>query len=269
MSALKVHSLNCGIGDPLGIRLFPRRFQGHMVTHVLLIEHGDRLTLVDSGLSAHELEDPRRLGSFSRALRFRAEPERAAIQQIRDLGFDPSQVTDIVLTHLDLDHAGGLVDFPEAKVHVHPAELAAARARRSWGEKVRYRPEQWERAKFVEKTIESLELLPGVEALPLDGVADGSMALVPLPGHTRGHSAVWIGSTTPAILFTGDAYYDHSERTMSSSLFFECFRKSVHVKPKIAAESLLRLDAIEAAKPGLRVIGTHDPSDFAGGSQAE
>jgi hypothetical protein len=32
-----------------------------------------------------------------------------------------------VVTHLDLDHAGGLGDFPDAEVHVHAHELSAAR----------------------------------------------------------------------------------------------------------------------------------------------
>ena len=86
MPPLSCRSLNCAIGDPLGIRLFPRRFQGFMVTHVLLIEHEERLTLIDAGLSVAELENPSLLGAFARALRFRPEPERAAIHQIRALG---------------------------------------------------------------------------------------------------------------------------------------------------------------------------------------
>ena len=235
-----------------------------MVTHVLLIEHEERLTLIDAGLSVAELENPSLLGAFARALRFRPEPERAAIHQIRALGYDPAQVTDIVLTHLDLDHAGGLVDFPDARVHVHPQELAAARARRTFGEKLRYRPHQWEKALWVEATAETTELSPGVEAIQLEGVADGGVYLVPLFGHTRGHSGVWIRNGDSPVLHCGDAYYDHSERTLRPSLIFELFKRSVHVEPRLAKESLARLDLYTAAVPALRVISTHDPSELEG-----
>ena len=37
----------------------------------------------------------------------------------------------IVLTHLDLDHAGGLADFPQATVHVSATELRALQAPRA------------------------------------------------------------------------------------------------------------------------------------------
>jgi len=43
-------------------------------------------------------------------------------------GYDPADVTDIVLTHLGLDHSGGLPDLPAARVHVHDAEYRAAMA---------------------------------------------------------------------------------------------------------------------------------------------
>ena len=54
------------------------------------------------------------------------------MRQIQRLGFDPRDVRDIVLTHLDFDHAGGLCDFPEARVHLLGAELAGARKRTSF-----------------------------------------------------------------------------------------------------------------------------------------
>jgi len=48
-----------------------------------------------------------------------------------------------VQTHLDLDHVGGLSDFPWAVVHVHEAELAAAMARKGARARGRYRPPMW------------------------------------------------------------------------------------------------------------------------------
>ena len=57
--------------------------------------------------------------------------EETAAHQIAALGYSLDEVRHIVLTHLDLDHAGGMADFPRAQVHVLAAEHNAAfKARR-------------------------------------------------------------------------------------------------------------------------------------------
>ena len=52
-----------------------------------------------------------------------------AVRQVEALGFTPEDVTDIVLTHLELDHAGGITDFPQARIHVHEREVRELRAK--------------------------------------------------------------------------------------------------------------------------------------------
>ena len=47
-----------------------------------------------------------------------------------NLGFSPDDVRHIVLTHLDFDHAGGIEDFPNARVHVLAREREAAERER-------------------------------------------------------------------------------------------------------------------------------------------
>jgi len=49
-------------------------------------------------------------------------------REIERLGFRPEQVTDIVLTHGDVDHAGGLADFPHAQVHLSEEEANVIRS---------------------------------------------------------------------------------------------------------------------------------------------
>lgn len=56
----------------------------------------------------------------------RLEPAITAIRQIEALGFSPADVRHILLTHMDVDHTGGIADFPAAKVHVYAKEHAAA-----------------------------------------------------------------------------------------------------------------------------------------------
>ena len=240
-----------------------------MATHVIALEAEGApdgpIILIDASLSAAELANPRRLGGLARVLRFRADPERAVEARLRARAIDPRRVTDIVLTHLDLDHAGGLADFPEARVHVHPTELAAARRRRTFGERLRYRPEQFGEARFAEVAEEPSEVAPGVEGIALDLPAPfggDAVALVPLFGHTRGHCGVLVTGADPPLLHVGDAYYARTERTQPPSWAFSMFRRSVHVDAREASRSLGRIAELEGSLSGLRVVSTHDPTEF-------
>ena len=122
----RVHHLNCGTLCPPAVKL--ALGHAHMVCHCLLIEtaqHG--LVLVDTGLGTNDVANPRRLGRASSAmLGPRLELGECAIEHVRTLGFERDDVRHIVVTHLHLDHAGGLNDFPRAQVHVHLGECYAA-----------------------------------------------------------------------------------------------------------------------------------------------
>jgi glyoxylase-like metal-dependent hydrolase (beta-lactamase superfamily II) len=50
------------------------------------------------------------------------DSQEAAIKQIQRLGYRPEDLMHIILTHMHLDHSGGLPDFPLAKVHVYKKE---------------------------------------------------------------------------------------------------------------------------------------------------
>jgi glyoxylase-like metal-dependent hydrolase (beta-lactamase superfamily II) len=139
MTVKAVHHLNCGtmsLAVTLGERLAPRR----IVAHCLLVERDAGLLLVDTGFGMGDVRDPKRLTPSSRLLlRPRLVVEETAFAQVRALGHDPADVTDIVLTHMDFDHVGGLGDFPQATVHVYAAELDAAT-----------HPRLRERARYIE-----------------------------------------------------------------------------------------------------------------------
>ncbi len=119
--------------------------RGRLVAHVVVIETDAGLVLVDSGIGLADIAEPaKRLGrGFLSAAGPLLDPERTALRQLEALGYRPSDVRHIVLTHLDLDHAGGIGDFPTATIHVLATEHAAAMARVTRGERERYRPQQF------------------------------------------------------------------------------------------------------------------------------
>src|SRR6478609_10129660 len=96
-----------------GGRLLPAA----MVAHCLLVERPDGLLLVDTGFGSADVAAPRRLGQpFRAVVRPRLVLAETALAQVQALGYESTDVTDIALTHLDLDHVGGISDFPGARV---------------------------------------------------------------------------------------------------------------------------------------------------------
>ena len=141
MADIRVHHLNCAHIQRMVVGGLP------LACHVLLAETpASGLVLVDSGLGTADYADiSSRLGrAFAYGYaRPAINPALAAIRQVAALGFDPRDVRHIVQTHLDLDHVGGLSDFPGAVVHVREPELVAAMARKGARARGRYRPPMW------------------------------------------------------------------------------------------------------------------------------
>src|SRR5687768_9555144 len=122
---MKIHYLNCGTFCPAGRLLINGNgspFEaGELSCLVMVVEAGNSLILVDTGLGTMDVKHPhgRVPGGVWKLLNRPALDEKeTAVHQLQKLGYSPADVRHIVLTHLDFDHAGGLSDFPEAKVHV-------------------------------------------------------------------------------------------------------------------------------------------------------
>jgi glyoxylase-like metal-dependent hydrolase (beta-lactamase superfamily II) len=186
-----------------------------LVCHTLLLETDQGLVLVDTGFGLEDVRNPRpRLSPFFLTMnRPRLNEEMTAIRQIERLGFKAEDVRHIVLTHLDFDHAGGLDDFPTARVHVMAAEAEAAVAQTTWLDRRRFRPRQWStQPHWVTYPMPrggsrwfGFECVRDLEGLPPD------ILLVPLVGHTLGHSGVAVQLSDGWLLHAGDAYFYHEE----------------------------------------------------------
>lgn len=213
---MKVHHLNCGSMCPIGRRLLTGKGgwlePAHMCCHCLLIEGRDGLILVDTGLGTGDVLEPGRLGLGCHIFfRPRLLIEETALHQIRELGLDPRDVRHIVPTHLDLDHAGALGDFPQAEVHVFAKELQAALTRPRIREKFRYVPEQWAHGPHWSPHGLDGGRWMGFDAIRALPDTDEEVLLVPLTGHTRGHCGVAVRTDDGWLLHCGDAYFFRDE----------------------------------------------------------
>ena len=269
MPGLRVHHLNCAHITAMKIGGQP------LACHVLLVETPtDGLVLVDTGLGTADYADlGSRLGfGFARLYaRPAAAPELAAIRQVESLGFRPSDVRHVVQTHLDLDHVGGLADFPWAAVHVHATELEAATARTGIKARGRYRPPMW--AHGPDWVTYSAEGEPwfGFEAVRgLKGLPD-QILFVPLPGHTLGHCGVAIETDSGWLLDAGDAYFDARQvRQSVPQIGFHVglFERIVTTDKALRIRNQDRLRRFVAAQPDVTVFAAHDPGGFPPGGLA-
>src|SRR4029077_11555322 len=122
----------------------------------------------------------------------------------------PGDVRHIVATHLDLDHAGGLPDFPDAEVHLLGDELDAA-MNPSWRERTRYVAEHWAHGPhWVRHKVEGDQWL-GFDSVRILPGSDAEILLVPLFGHTRGHTGVAVKQADRWLLHCGDSYFHHGD----------------------------------------------------------
>lgn len=170
----------------------------------LLVETNQGLLLVDAGLGLHDYEHPTRmLRDFMTVMRAVKDPEIAIVRQLARMGYKPEDVSDIVLTHLHLDHAGGLPDFPQAQVHLFRREYEA------WRHPRKILEIAYNKADFAHGPCWQLHQLQGqrwynFDALRLPGI-EPEVWLVPLPGHTSGHCGVALKTETGWIFQCGDS----------------------------------------------------------------
>ena len=251
---MKVHHLNCGTMHPPGC--------GTMVCHVLLIETANGLVLIDTGFGSKDCGDPAgRLGPSRRLIRPVLNRAEAAVIQVEHLGFRRDDVRHIVVTHFDPDHIGGLSDFPEAQIHVAAAEALAALRAPSWGERIRFRAVQWAHGpKIVEHTPNGEKWRGFAAAKELDEVSPG-IALISLPGHTRGHACVAVDAGHRWVLHCGDAFFHHGtvDGTAPMPRALAAFESVTAFDRKMVQQNHARLTELyQRGEPDMFMVCSHD-----------
>ncbi len=268
MTIRGVHHLNCATLCPVGAFLIGQRgglARGRMVAHCLLVEtERDGLVLVDTGFGTRDVAGHTPLARPFRALVGpRLDEQETAIAQVRARGLDPADVRHIVVTHLDVDHAGGLVDFPHAKVHLHAREHAAAMARTKFLERERYLPAHWSHGPAWEVYSEDGDTWRGLPAITKLRGLDADIGLVPMHGHTRGHSAVIVRAGNTWLVHAGDAYFHHASVSGGQTpLGFQLFEKVTEIDPAARRASLGALRQLRSSYSDIEMFCAHDASEL-------
>jgi glyoxylase-like metal-dependent hydrolase (beta-lactamase superfamily II) len=236
---------------------------GQLVCHCLLVETDRGLVLVDTGFGMRDVEEPyERLSPFFIHFnRIQFEHRYTALEQVRGLGFSPRDVRHIILTHLDFDHAGGLEDFPEARVHVMQPEVEVAKVRHGFINRRRYRPEQWDEVHDWRFYRPGGGRWFGFDAVrDLDGLPP-EILMIPLPGHTVGHAGVAIDTPEGWLFNAGDAYFYRHEMdaTPRCTPGLAAYQRMMEMDRPTRLRNQGRLRALaNDRRSGVRIFCSHD-----------
>jgi N-acyl homoserine lactone hydrolase len=204
---LKVHAIQAGrlVANKTTMRgnsrwsYFRRQENFEFPAFVYIIKHPEGHIAIDTGVNAQGWSFPlpiRRIAPSS--LTDREEDEIGP--QMRAAGLRPEDIRIVILTHLDVDHMGGVGWFPNAKILIHRPEYEFASTVMG---RTRYQPKGWP-AGFA-PTIYDLEPRPYGPFPQSRALGDyGDLHLVPIPGHTLGQVGVILRANDVTLFFAAD-----------------------------------------------------------------
>ena len=200
----------------------------HLSMQPLLVRSGAKVLLFDTGAAD---------ASFARGGRLPAS--------LREAGVEPSQVTDIFISHQHQDHVGGLLTrdgklaFPNATVHLSAPEWDSLKG------------DQGAAALVAAITPKVAAFKPGAQLIP------GVVKAVEVDGHTPGHSAYEIASGDQRLLYIGDTAHhfvisvQRPEWTVQYDGDAPLAQASRRALLQRAADGKLRIYAVHFPFPGL------------------
>jgi glyoxylase-like metal-dependent hydrolase (beta-lactamase superfamily II) len=182
-----------------------------MAAKVLLLRSNDRTILVDTGNCPWMSEKLRDIYD----IRFDDHSIEASLAQH---GIDPSDVTDVILTHLHFDHVGGATlengdpRFPNARYYVQQNQL-------NWARK----PKEKDRASFMPEMFEPLVSAGLVETLDGDGEVLPGVFVESVFGHTQGMQTLRVSDGTTTVLFPADLMPTSAHITIPYGMAYDNF----------------------------------------------
>ena len=238
-----------------------RRWTAPRPINVYVIEHEKGLVLFDTGQDRRSVTDPGYFpggvaGHFYRRLAKFDIPEGATLtEQLSAHGYDITDVRFAILSHLHQDHIGGLRELPaSAQILASGAELAGVDKRFAVLDGLMRDHIQVPGLSWVPVTPEPVHdhsIAPFTHAH--DVMGDGSLLLLPTPGHTPGSMSLLLRSAgLPSMLFVGDVTYD-AELLAADRVPGVGNTAGLH-------ETTTRLNQLASRFPGMPILAAHDPA---------
>ena len=239
-----------GHGLPRRLRIFTdQHWTDWLPTYVWVIDHPEGVIVVDTGQGTHLLETARSLHPYLRwEVTFRIERDEEIGPRLRALGVGPRDVRRVVLTHLHIDHDGGLAHFPDSEILVSRGELRTASG---WKGRVGgYLPNRWP-PWFSPVPLDLAPEAFGPFATSRRLTAAGDVIAVGTPGHTANHLSVLVEDGGITYVLAGDSSY--TERLMLTGQI-----DGVCANEDVARTTLRAIRHLAEDRPTV-YLPTHDP----------
>jgi glyoxylase-like metal-dependent hydrolase (beta-lactamase superfamily II) len=256
---IRIHILDCGstfvdealpLSDrsknPLAFTGIGRgkKYQREVPVTAYLIEHPDALILVDTGWDTAIRKDARRYEGFFNYFASPGvlPPGKAVTEHLAELGYRPADIRYCILTHMDIDHAGGIGLVRDAQeILASEAELKAAA-----------RPDP----RYLKRLWKDIPITP-FPNVEYDLLGDGSVVLEPFPGHSAGMTGVKVTGENGYCVLAGDCGYARES-------WEKLILPGITWNRQMALASLMRLQ-ICGRDPACRaILMTHDPEHRSG-----
>jgi N-acyl homoserine lactone hydrolase len=223
-----------------------------------LVEHpGVGPMLIDTGIHPSVAVDPKQ--NFGRLIAYnyrglKMSSEQAAPAQLRARGLDASDVRFVLLTHMHVDHASAISEFPDSTFLLSQQEWDALGGGKPTEGYVKRQYDfgfDYRTFDFESRGTESFATF----GRSFDLFGDGSVRAVFTPGHTHGHTSYVLRLRDREVLIAADAIY--TARTLEQNV----------LPYKMADEhqfrrSLKEIQRYRERTPGALIIPGHDWDSF-------
>ena len=218
-------------------------------TYAWIIDHPEGVIVVDTGQGMHLLENKKSMHPYARwEVAFQMSPEEEIGPQMRALGIAPRDLKRVILTHLHMDHDGGLAHFPNSKILAAPGELQIAKglAGRIRG----YLPNRWP-SLFDPQPLGLAREAYGPFAASKRITKAGDVIAVATPGHTANHISIIVEQDNTTFFLAGDTSYN--EKLMLAGQV-----DGVSADDDVAGATLIAIKLLAQSRPTV-YLPTHDP----------
>lgn len=230
----------------------------HSTVSAVLVRDRSGDVLIDTGFSPNAEAQMNELPASARAFGLQvlsgARNRKSLIDTLATVGERPAQVARILVTHAHYDHLGGATQLT-APIYVSAAEAA------------------WMAGQATHPVITPPSLIaavkPRLKTLAYDSgpylgfrqskdfYGDGTLVVVPLPGHTPGSQGVFVKLGKRSVFLIGDAAdtLEAAERGLPKS---PVIRSNTDSEPELADATTKQISAFHRAHPDIAIIPAHD-----------
>lgn len=240
--------------------LTSRRWLEGRPINVYVIEHPEGVVVFDTGQDRASVTDPTYFPDgangviYRRLARFHISQDETLTAGLERLGYSTSDVTHAVVSHLHQDHIGGIGEIPDAELVVSADEWRSlhrplAETRGLLPAHIDLPDARW--TSITYERVDDPSLRPFSAGHDLFG--DGSLMILPTPGHTPGSMSMFVRRRDGSpLLLVGDLTYDvHAlDRGTPGGVG----------SARALRETRKNVMALRANHPDMPILAAHDPA---------